>query len=203
MEAFVSGFTLLLSLIVAVGSQNAFILRQGILGQHVFLVCAVCALSDALLIGLGVAGMGVFLNQYPTVIHIVMAIGVMFLAAYGLKSLYSAWQMQHQLQAKQGPSTSLTTTLLLCLSFTWLNPLVLVDTVVIIGTASTLYQEAVWYFYYGAASGSFLFFFSLGYGAKLFSPMLARPQTWRVVELFTGLVMLLMAGRMFWQLASE
>lgn len=200
MEAFIAGFTLLLSLIVAIGSQNAFILRQGILKQHVFIVCAFCALSDAVLIGIGVSGFGVYLSDYPVVINSGLILGICFLSFYGLKSLYSAWNNSHHLIADSLGNSSLKEVILLCIAFTWLNPLVLIDTVIIVGAASTVFIPDLGLFYCGALLGSFLFFFGLGFGAKLFSPFLSKGQSWKIIELLTGGIMLIMATKMANQL---
>ena len=191
--AFIAGFSLGLSLILAIGSQNAFLLKQGLRKQHVFLACLICAVSDALLILLGVLGFGAVVNQFPAIEKIARFGGAAFLFTYAFYSFRSAWKNTHMLEPAGASSSTLGKTVLVCLALTWLNPHVYLDTVVLLGSVSTQYEEASQAFALGAMGASFLFFFSLGYGARLLSPMFQQPLAWKVPELFVGFIMLSIA----------
>ncbi len=189
MGSFVSGFTLGLSLILAIGAQNAFVLKQGLKKQHVFLVCSICALSDAVLIFLGVSGFGVMVEQYPSIEKISRYAGALFLIFFGLKSLYSAYHNSHVLNPEGEEPTSTIKIAFICLAFTWLNPHVYLDTVVLLGSVSTQFESAR-AFGFGAITSSFVFFFSLGYSARILIPIFKKPLAWKVLEAFVGFLML-------------
>ena len=191
--AFLAGFSLGLSLILAIGSQNAFLFKQGLRKQHVFLACLICAVSDALLIMLGVLGFGAVVKQFPEIEKIARFGGAAFLFTYAFYSFRSAWKNTHMLEPAGASSSTLGKTVLVCLALTWLNPHVYLDTVVLLGSVSTQYEEANQAFALGAMGASFLFFFSLGYGARLLSPMFQQPLAWKVLELFVGFIMLSIA----------
>lgn len=193
--AFGAGLTMGLSLIVAIGAQNAFVLRQGLRNEHVFVVSLTCALSDAILIAAGVAGFGRLMALAPWLDPAMRYGGALFLFCYGALSLRSALRSTQALAA-DGPvqGRSLKATLLTCLAFTWLNPHVYLDTVVLLGSVSTQFPGQGMSFAAGAMTGSFLFFFSLGYGAKRLRPLFARPSAWRVLEGLIGLVMWVIAA---------
>ena len=191
-----SGFGLGLSLILAIGSQNAFVLKQGLRREHVFAICLFCAISDALLISAGVAGFGAVTARYPQVVDIAKLAGALFLLAYGLMSLYASVTKSHALTADGQVVSSLKKSLLLCFGFTWLNPHVYLDTLVLVGMVSTGASSKVW-FAIGAVSASFVFFFSLGYGAKLLSPLFAKPKAWNVLDAFVGVIMLVLAWKLW------
>ena len=187
--AFISGFFLGLSLIVAIGAQNAFILRQGLLRQHVFILCLICALSDALLIAAGVAGLGTLISGSPSLILVVTIGGALFLFAYALIAFRRAWKPQAMVAAERGRS-DLRAAIAACLAFTFLNPHVYLDTVVLLGSLSGQYDGAARVGYgVGACLASFVWFFSLGYGARLLQPVFERPAAWRVLDILIGLVM--------------
>ncbi|SFJ04421.1 LysE/ArgO family amino acid transporter [Aerobium aerolatum] len=187
--AFISGFFLGLSLIVAIGAQNAFILRQGLLRQHVFILCLICALSDALLIAAGVAGLGTLISGSPSLILVVTIGGALFLFAYALIAFRRAWKPQAMVAAERGRS-DLRAAIAACLAFTFLNPHVYLDTVVLLGSLSGQYDGAARVAYgVGACLASFVWFFSLGYGARLLQPVFERPAAWRVLDILIGLVM--------------
>jgi L-lysine exporter family protein LysE/ArgO len=194
--AFVPGFLLGFSLIVAIGAQNAFVLRQGLRREHVFAVCAVCAGSDALLIAAGVAGFGALVNAAPWLAPAMRFGGAAFLLAYGLRSLWSAWRNHGALDPSADVQKSLGATLLACLAFTWLNPHVYLDTLVLLGSVSTRYAGQRVDFALGAMSASCLFFFSLGYGARLLRPLFANPKAWRVLDAVIGITMALLAVKL-------
>lgn len=188
MSTFLSGFALSFSLILAIGSQNAFVLKQGIKRHHVFVVCAVCALSDALLIFLGVAGFGAIVKQFPVIETVARYGGAAFLAVYALLSFKSAFSTTHAMTAAGDAQQPVLKTVAICLAFTWLNPHVYLDTVVLLGSISTQYS-AQGLFALGAMSASLVFFFSLGYGARMLAPVFSRPQAWKVLEFVVGVMM--------------
>jgi L-lysine exporter family protein LysE/ArgO len=194
--AFVPGFLLGLSLIVAIGAQNAFVLRQGLRREHVFAICAVCAGSDALLIAAGVAGFGALMNAMPWLAPVMRFGGAAFLLAYGLRSLWLASRSHTGLDPAHDEPRSLGITLAMCLAFTWLNPHVYLDTVVLLGSISTRYGDHRAGFALGAMTASCLFFFSLGYGARLLRPLFASPAAWRVLDAMIGITMTALAVKL-------
>jgi len=187
MSAAVAGFVLGLSLIVAIGAQNAFVLRQGLLRQHVLAVVLICAVSDAVLISVGVAGFGALATALPWLEPVMRYGGVAFLAVYGFRALRSAWTSSGVLKAS-GEAGSLKSALLTCLAFTWLNPHVYLDTVVLLGSISSQYPNKL-AFALGGITASFVFFFSLGFGARLLAPFFARPLAWRILDALVGALM--------------
>ncbi|USD64028.1 LysE/ArgO family amino acid transporter [Vibrio sp. SCSIO 43136] len=199
MQAYFSGLFLGLSLIVAIGSQNAFVMKQGIRHQYVFLVCTLCAVSDAILITLGVSGFGIFVEKYPQIETLARYGGALFLTTYGVLSLKSAFTQSHAMGESDLSADSPLKVAMICLAFTWLNPHVYLDTVVLLGSISTRYQGEQFNFGLGAVTASFLFFFSLGYGAKKLAPWFRKPQAWKVLEVIVGVTMLLIA----WSLISS
>ena len=193
MAPFISGFTLGFSLILAIGAQNAFVLKQGLKRQHVFLVCFICALSDAILIALGISGFSIVVEKYPSIEIIARYAGALFLSAYAVKSFISSFYQSHALNPAQELSETALNTTLICLAFTWLNPHVYLDTVFLLGAISTKFEASKLAFATGAMSASFIFFFSLGYGAKLLRPFFEKPIAWKILEFLIGLMMLLIA----------
>ncbi|GAA6137728.1 LysE/ArgO family amino acid transporter [Arenicella sp. 4NH20-0111] len=189
MSVFFSGFSLSLSLILAIGSQNAFVLKQGIRKQHVFAVCAVCAISDALLIALGVAGFGAMVTQFQELERFARYGGAIFLSIYSLLSFKSAFTVSHALDSTVKSNRSVCNAIAMCLAFTWLNPHVYLDTVILLGSISTQYQPNELMFAVGAMTASFVFFFSLGYGSRFLAPFFESPKAWKVLEFFVGIVM--------------
>lgn len=193
MSAAATGFTTGLSLILAIGAQNAFVLRQGLLRQHVLAVCLACAVSDALLIALGVTSFRQIAAVLPWLDPATRLGGAAFLLVYGARSLWSAWRSTETLQADGATSAALAPTLATCLALTWLNPHVYLDTVVLLGTISTRFPGAEVAFAAGATLASFVFFFSLGFGAGWLRSVFQKPASWRVLETAIGLVMWLIA----------
>ena len=187
---FMTGLSMGLGLIVAIGAQNAFVLRQGLRGQHVFAICLTCALSDAMLILLGVTSFGRIATWLPWIDPVMRYGGAAFLFVYGARSLRSACGPAEALivtgDAQPAP---LGTVLLTCLAFTWLNPHVYLDTVVLLGTVSTRFPGQQAAFAAGAMSASLLFFFALGYAARWLRPVFARPSAWRLLDGVIALVM--------------
>jgi L-lysine exporter family protein LysE/ArgO len=189
LSAFVSGLLLGASLIIAIGAQNAFILRQGLLRQHVFILCLICAASDAVLIALGVGGLGTLISQAPALITAVTVGGVLFLGAYAVVAFRRALHPD-AMKAAESQTGDLKAAISACLAFTFLNPHVYLDTVVLLGSLSARFEGAGRIAYgAGAALASFIWFFGLGYGARLLEPLFARPAAWRVLDVVIGLVM--------------
>ncbi|MEZ9231375.1 LysE/ArgO family amino acid transporter [Vibrio amylolyticus] len=193
MTTFLAGFSLGLSLILAIGSQNAFVLKQGLKNQHVFIVCVVCALSDALLISFGVAGFGVIVQQFPQIEVVARYGGSIFLAFYAFLSFKSSLTANHALETNLESKSSLSKVVVMCLAFTWLNPHVYLDTVVLLGSISTQYHPNQTLFALGAVCASFVFFFSLGYGARLLAPLFKKPKAWKILEFMVGVIMVRIA----------
>ncbi|WP_367103865.1 LysE/ArgO family amino acid transporter [uncultured Psychrobacter sp.] len=191
-----SGFLLGLSLIIAIGSQNAFVLKQGLRREHLFFICLFCAVSDALLISAGVAGFGTVTARYPQVVDIAKLVGVVFLLGYGLQSLYASVRLSHALSTQGQVVTSLKRALLLCFGFTWLNPHVYLDTLVLVGMVSTGASSKL-VFASGAISASFVFFFVLGYGAQLLKPLFTKPKAWNILDALVGILMLYLAWHLY------
>ena len=186
-----AGFATSLALIVAIGSQNAFVLRQGILREHVLPLVAFCALSDALLILVGVAGGGALVQQYPVALEVARIGGALFLAAYALFAARRALHPAAMLPL-DAPGLSLPAALATCFGFTFLNPHVYLDTVVLLGAVATQRGEAGrWWFGLGAASASLCWFAALGFGARLLRPVFARPLAWQVLD---GIIAVTMAS---------
>ena len=189
MQAALAGFSLSLSLIVAIGAQNAFLLRQGLKREHVLPLVLTCAASDALLIAAGVAGFSGLAEALPWAIPVFRWAGAAFLIAYGARSFYAAWKGGAHLDAASGGGSSLAKAMLTLLAITWLNPHVYLDTVMLLGSISTGYAPHEVAFGIGGATASFAFFAALGFGARLLAPVFARPVAWRVLDLGIGLVM--------------
>ena len=187
MSTFLAGFGLGLSLILAIGAQNAFILRAGLLRQHVVVLCSVCAVSDALLIAAGVSGLGALVGKFPLFLVFMKYAGAAFLFAYGFRSLLKSFRGGRSLLAK-GEVGSLRQSVIICLLFTWLNPHVYLDTVILLGIASTQYSENM-HFAAGAIIASFIFFYSLGFGARLLSNFFEHSLSWKILDGIIGIIM--------------
>ncbi|TDH35900.1 amino acid transporter [Pseudohoeflea suaedae] len=184
-----SGFLLGASLIIAIGAQNAFILRQGLLRRHVLILCFICALSDAFLIALGVAGLGALIAGSKLLLAVVTLGGAVFLACYAVLAFRRALHPE-AMKAANEDGLSLKAAIATCLAFTFLNPHVYLDTVLLLGSLSARFEgEARLAYAIGAMTASFVWFFGLGYGARLLAPLFARPSAWRVLDLVIALVM--------------
>ncbi len=190
-----AGFLLGLSLILPIGAQNAFVLRIGLRGEHVLAVCLTCALSDALLILAGVSGFAQLSAQIPWAETVLLYGGVAFLLVYGARSFMAALRPA-ALRPSEAAPEALSRVVLTCLALTWLNPHVYLDTVVLIGSISTQFNEGKGLFATGAMLASFVFFFSLGFGARLLKPLFARPVTWRILDVVIGIIMWVTAARL-------
>ncbi len=194
MTAILSGFALGFSLILAIGAQNAFVLRQGIRGEHVGAVVAVCILSDGLLIIAGVAGFGALAEAVPLFETVMRWGGAAFLVGYGALAFWRAFLASEALEAGQGERRSLRGVVVTVLALTFLNPHVYIDTVVLLGAVSAQFGEERWLFALGAVTSSTVFFLCLGYGARLLQPVFARPHAWRVLDAGVGLLMWTLAA---------
>ena len=199
-QSFLTGFFLGFSLIVAIGAQNTFVLRQGILGQHVFYVALFCAASDALLISIGVAGISFFLNNFISQnSNILFALSAVWLAGYGVIRLRSALKSNNTIEIEASTLNGLFPTISVAAALTFLNPHVYLDTMILIGSISQ--QFSGFYkatFALGAILASFVFFFCLAYGAKILSPLMQRQSAWRMLDCLIALIMFTIA----FQLAS-
>lgn len=188
-HAAVAGFLLGASLIVAIGAQNAFILRQGLLKSHVFILCLICSLADAVLIAAGVGGLGTLIARAPAAVSAVTVIGALFLFFYATVAFRRAFHPE-TLHAAAGKNGDLKTAIAACLAFTFLNPHVYLDTVLLLGGLSAQFEGPARAAYgVGATLASFVWFFGLGYGARLLQPVFARPAAWRVLDVLIGAVM--------------
>lgn len=191
--AALSGLGLGLSLIVAIGAQNAFVLRQGLRGEHLAPSVAVCVVSDVLLIAAGVHGAAAVLLRWPALLTGVRIGGATFLAGYGFLAARRALRPAALVPDAAATPRSLTGTLGVCLALTWLNPHVYLDTVVLLGSIAQTYTGHQWWFAAGAAGGSTLWFVALGYGARVLRPLFARPIAWRLLDATIAAVMLALA----------
>ena len=188
MFALFSGLFAGLSLIIAIGAQNAFVVRQGLTRQHVFLVVAICTASDALLISLGAGGLGALIQAHSGVLEVVRWFGVVYLTWFGIKSLRAALASQ-VLNAASQPVLSGKKVVTTTLALTFLNPHVYLDTVILLGAIANQFPGKTWYFAAGAMLGSLIWFTSIGYGAKAASKYMSKPIFWKVLDLLIAGVM--------------
>ena len=188
MIAFLPGFLTGLSLIIAIGAQNAFVIRQGLTKKHVLLVVSICAISDALLILLGVAGLGALISGLPWLLEIIRWFGVLYLTWFGIRSLRLALKTQ-ALDASGVQSGSAKTVVLAVLGFTFLNPHVYLDTVILLGSIGNQFGPDKWWFALGGALASVVWFSSIGFGARAASKFMAKPVFWKVLDLLIAAVM--------------
>jgi len=195
--SFVPGFALGFGLILAIGAQNAFVLRQGLRRENVFWICLTCAVSDAVLIAAGVAGFGGLAEKASWFGPLMRWGGTAFLLWYGARSFRSAWVGGAAMPTDGPNGASLRGALLTVLALTWLNPHVYLDTVVLIGSVSAQYPDRVT-FALGAMTSSFVFFFGLGYGARVLAPVFRRPAAWRALDTVVGLTMWAIAAKLIW-----
>jgi L-lysine exporter family protein LysE/ArgO len=192
MFASVAGFFTGLSLIIAIGAQNAYVLRLGLMRHHVFAAVLFCAVSDALLIIAGVAGLGALIQQLPLLLEIFRYAGAAYLIWFGIGALGRALKPS-SLEA-QGEALPLIKTLGTMAALTWLNPHVYLDTVILLGSIGNQFVPNQWWFATGAAIASFVWFFSLGFGAKLLSRYMSSVRFWQVLDISIAAVMFTIAG---------
>ncbi|MDZ8200081.1 LysE/ArgO family amino acid transporter [Microbacterium sp. SSW1-59] len=211
---FLAGLGLGLSLIIAIGAQNLFVLRQGLRRERVMLVATICTVSDAALITLGVSGVGALLTAIPWLVDAVRWTGALFLVGYGLLAARRVWRprgealrppadetvpespaVDHVHAAPRRPVTTRTRTrsiVLTTLALTWLNPHVYLDTVFLLGSIANTHGDQRWVFAAGAVLGSVLWFYGLAFGARFLSRWLTRPRVWRVLDGVFAAIMILL-----------
>ena len=197
-SAFFTGFFLGLSLIVAIGPQNAFVLRHGILQQHVFYIALFCAVSDTALIFLGVAGISIFFNNFVDQFsNILFAISSIWLSGYGIIRLMSVFKSNSSIDIEKTKVKRLFPTMTALFILTFANPHVYLDTVILIGSIAQQFSvDLRVIFGIGASVASFVFFFGLSYGAKLLSPLMKNPSSWRMLDGVIALVMFAIAFKL-------
>lgn len=188
MIALLPGFLTGLSLIIAIGAQNAFVIRQGLSRSHVLLVVLICAASDAFLILLGTGGLGTLIQSKPDLLEFIRWFGVLYLSWFGLKSLRSVFSTQ-SLEVGGGSASSKKTAILSILGFTFLNPHVYLDTVILLGSIANQFEENRWFFALGASIASFLWFSAIGFGARAASRFMSRPIFWKILDSVIAMVM--------------
>ena len=193
MQAVLTGFLTSMSLIAAIGSQNAFVLRQGLRKTHVLAVVLTCAISDAILVNVGVFASGWIIGVLPLALPIMRWGGAAFLLVYGALSLRSAIRGGQNLTPTEGVTQSMGMAVTTCLMLTWLNPHVYLDTVVLLGAISTEFGDQASLFAVGAVLGSVVFFFALGYGARFLAPVFSKELSWRILDALICIVMWLIA----------
>jgi L-lysine exporter family protein LysE/ArgO len=192
MFAFLPGFFAGLGLIVAIGAQNAFVIRQGLSRQHVFVVVAICAIADATLIALGIAGLGAIIQGLPWLLEGVRWFGVAYLTWFGIKSIRSAFKNE-AMDTSGAQTTSLKKAVLAVLGFTFLNPHVYLDTVILLGSISNQFADDRWIFGFGAMTASIVWFSAIGFGARAASRFMSKPIFWRVLDSLIAFVMFFIA----------
>lgn len=206
MITFFSGLGLGLSLIIAIGAQNVFVLRQGIRRQHVLAVVVICALSDAVLIVAGVAGLGFLVERAPWLIVVARCLGAAFLLIYGMLAARRALRGEESLHAEDAAPRASTTShgrtavrtaaapvVLTALALTWLNPHVYLDTVLMLGSIAATHGAQRWWFAAGAIIASCLWFTALGFGARYLSRWLNNPRSWRILDGIIAVIMIALA----------
>jgi L-lysine exporter family protein LysE/ArgO len=184
----VAGFLTGLSLIVAIGAQNAFVLRLGLMRSHVGVAVAICAISDALLIVVGTAGMGAIVQSHKSLLKAVSWIGAAYLLYFAFSAAKRIFKTE-SLHASEQTAMSKKSVILSVIGFTWLNPHVYLDTVLLVGSIGSQFGNERWFFALGAATASLLWFTGLGYGSKAAARVMARPITWRILDIFITIVM--------------
>ncbi|ALV46750.1 amino acid transporter [Arthrobacter alpinus] len=185
-----------LALIIAIGAQNAFVLRQGIRGEHVGLVVLVCMLSDIVLIAAGILGIGAVITAVPAVVVAIRLAGAAFLIGYAILAARRALRPGALAAGTQKGSLGTKAALVTAVTLTWLNPHVYLDTVLLLGTLANQHGELRWWFGAGAALGSVVWFSALGFGARFLRPVFAKPGAWRVLDALIAAVMLFLGVKM-------
>ncbi|HEU5353790.1 MAG TPA: LysE/ArgO family amino acid transporter [Actinocrinis sp.] len=186
-----------LSLIVAIGAQNAYVLRQGLRRQHVGVIVAICTVSDVALITAGIGGLGALVRQWPHAVAVVAWIGGAFLISYGLRAAVRVLRPDKlDARTEGGSGGSLGAAVVTCLALTWLNPHVYLDTVLLLGSAGNSYGAGRWYFAAGAATGSAIWFSGLGFGARRLARFFARPRAWSVLDGIIAVTMMVLGTAM-------
>ncbi len=188
MIALIPGFLTGLSLIIAIGAQNAFVIKQGLLRQHVLLIVLICATSDAILIFLGTGGLGALVQSNQGLLEVVRWFGVAYLTWFGIRSVRSAFSNQ-SLSASESPTVSAVKVATTALALTWLNPHVYLDTVILLGSVANQFEADRWYFAIGASVASVFWFTTIGFGARAASKYMSRPIFWKILDSLIAIVM--------------
>lgn len=194
MFAFIPGLLVGFSLIIAIGAQNAFVIRQGLARQHVILVAAICAVADAVLIAAGIAGLGAIISGLPWLLEGIRWFGVLYLAWFGIRSLRSVLQTQKLESADEPAAASAKKIVLATLGFTLLNPHVYLDTVILVGSVANQFADNRWIFGFGAMTASLIWFFGLGLGARAASGLMSKPVFWKILDSIIAVVMFSVAA---------
>jgi L-lysine exporter family protein LysE/ArgO len=192
MNVIFAGLATGFSLIVAIGAQNAFVLRQGLLRKNILAIVLICSFSDALLITLGVLGLGSLITAIPVLIEVIRWLGVAFLVWYGSSSIRRL-KKSESLQAADKPMTTLKQSAVTTLALTFLNPHVYLDTIIFLGSIANTFSANRWLFALGAVSASFIWFFALGFGASKASVLVSKPMFWKALDIFIAAVMFSLA----------
>ena len=192
MLAIIPGFLTGLSLIIAIGAQNAFVIRQGLLRQHVLLVVAICAISDPVLIFLGTGGIGTLIQGKPSLLELIRWFGVIYLTLFGIRTLRSAFKSQ-SLDAGEGFAISKSKIVATCLALTFLNPHVYLDTVILLGSIANQFENNRWFFAIGGATASLVWFTAIGFGARSASRFMSKPIFWKILDSIIATVMFTIA----------
>ncbi len=194
MFAFISGLLVGLSLIIAIGAQNAFVIRQGLARQHVFLVVMICAAADAALIALGIAGLGAVISSLPWLLEGIRWFGVAYLTWFGITAVRSALKSQKLDETSLQPTVAIKKIVLTTLGFTLLNPHVYLDTVILVGSVANQFEDNRWIFGFGAMAASIIWFYSLGFGARAASGLMKKPIFWKILDSIIAIVMFSVAA---------
>lgn len=192
MFAFLPGVLTSMSLIMAIGAQNAFVIRQALTRKHVLVMVLICAASDAFLILAGIAGLGAVIQNLPWLFEVLRWFGVAYLTWFGINSLRSAFKGE-SMDAATAESKTLKQVIVSLLGFTFLNPHVYLDTVILLGSIGTTFGDSKWIFAAGASLGSLIWFFSIGYGAKAASRFMSKPLFWKVLDIVIAVIMFAIA----------
>lgn len=192
MLTLIPGFLTGLSLIIAIGAQNAFVIRQGLLRQHVLLIVSICAISDAALIFLGTGGLGTLIQSKPSLLEFIRWFGVIYLTWFGIRSLRSVFKNQ-SLNAGEGSTISKSKVVGTCLALTFLNPHVYLDTVILLGSIANQFEENRWFFAIGGAIASVVWFSAIGFGARAASRFMSKPIFWKILDSMIATVMFTIA----------
>ncbi|QAV69828.1 amino acid transporter [Salinibacterium sp. UTAS2018] len=190
----IAGLGFGLSLIIAIGAQNAFVLRQGLRREHVTAVVLVCMLSDIVLITAGVAGLGALIEQAGWLLVIARVGGALFLLVYAFLSLRRAMRPQALTASTGGKGMTLAAAFSTAFALTWLNPHVYIDTVLLLGSIGGTYGDDRWWFALGACLGSVIWFTAIGYGSRYLRPLFAKPMAWRVLDIVIAIIMVVLAA---------
>jgi L-lysine exporter family protein LysE/ArgO len=192
LQQILTGFFTGLSLIIAIGAQNAFVLRQGLKKEHVLVIVLICAISDALLITLGIFGLGALIQTLPWLLEVLRWVGVAYLIWFGISSLRNAFKDQ-SLSASEVESSTLKKAVLTTLALTFLNPHVYLDTLIFLGGIGNQFGDGRWLFAIGAVCASFLWFFAVGFAAQRASALMNKPVFWKVLDVLIAGVMFAIA----------